>query len=278
MVGIAAAQTATDILGARMTNRSNERQMRANIEYQREFAQHGIRWRVEDAKAAGLHPLYALGAQTPSFSPVMYQDAVGDAVARGGQNIGNAVMRAMDSKQREAQELSLELLRSQIRETDARGLALLSEAARGRQGANEAAPMPPLNVTREGSLEWALSRFPQDRKGIGIGPAPSVEPGDSNFRRDTHQDVTPFWREFHFGNGRIVLPTSSDDPAQALESVNESYALMWAVYQENKARYGQAWADQVANKYFVPDVWQETKRYFRDKYREWRKSDRSGFE
>lgn len=30
---------------------------------QREFAQHGIRWRVEDARAAGLHPLAALGMQ-----------------------------------------------------------------------------------------------------------------------------------------------------------------------------------------------------------------------
>lgn len=30
---------------------------------QREFAKHGVRWRVEDAAAAGLHPLAALGMQ-----------------------------------------------------------------------------------------------------------------------------------------------------------------------------------------------------------------------
>lgn len=44
---------------------------RATEEYEREkeFAQMGIRWKVEDAKAAGLHPLAALGAQTQSYAP-----------------------------------------------------------------------------------------------------------------------------------------------------------------------------------------------------------------
>lgn len=40
-----------------------------NAQLQREFAQHGIRWRVEDARAAGLHPLAALGMQPASASP-----------------------------------------------------------------------------------------------------------------------------------------------------------------------------------------------------------------
>jgi len=44
---------------------------RATEEYEREkeFAQMGIRWKVADAKAAGLHPLAALGAQTHSYAP-----------------------------------------------------------------------------------------------------------------------------------------------------------------------------------------------------------------
>ena len=33
-----------------------------------EMARMGIRWRVEDAKAAGLHPMAALGASTPTYS------------------------------------------------------------------------------------------------------------------------------------------------------------------------------------------------------------------
>lgn len=280
MAAVAAGQAATDILGARMSNRSSERQVRMNIAYQKEFAQHGVRWRVEDAKAAGLHPLYALGAQTPSFSPVMYEDAMGPAVARAGQNIGNAVLRASDESQREAQRLSLELMKSQIAESDARRLGILSEAALNAQSAQAAAPAPKLNVTKEGTLEWAMSRFPQASPGIGIGEPPTVEV-PTKFRSDTvNQELpSPVWREFQIGpNKRIVLPTSKDDPAEALESISESYPLMWAVYQENKARYGQAWADEMAERYYVPDAWTQTKKFFRDKYREWRNSDRSGFE
>lgn len=40
----------------------------ANLKYQREFAQHGIQWRVEDAKRAGLSPLVGAGVSEPSFS------------------------------------------------------------------------------------------------------------------------------------------------------------------------------------------------------------------
>ena len=41
-----------------------------NYAHQKEFAQNGIRWKVEDAKAAGIHPLFALGAQGATFSPI----------------------------------------------------------------------------------------------------------------------------------------------------------------------------------------------------------------
>lgn len=43
---------------------------RDNMEMQREFAKNGVRWRVEDAVAAGLHPLAALGVNPASASPV----------------------------------------------------------------------------------------------------------------------------------------------------------------------------------------------------------------
>lgn len=45
-------------------------QRRSEQDLQREFAQMGIQWRVQDAIAAGVSPLFALGAQTPSYQPV----------------------------------------------------------------------------------------------------------------------------------------------------------------------------------------------------------------
>jgi len=56
------------------------------------FAQKGIQWRAEDAKAAGISKLYALGANTASYSPVSVGGSqVPSAISAAGQNIGRAV-------------------------------------------------------------------------------------------------------------------------------------------------------------------------------------------
>lgn len=109
------------LFGAKSAADANEE----NIRQQRAFAQQGIRWRVADAKAAGIHPLYALGAQTASFAPSSVGDPLGGAISDMGQNIGRAVDaagtrderiagKAMTSLQLERAGLENELLRSQI--------------------------------------------------------------------------------------------------------------------------------------------------------------------
>ena len=52
-------------IGAFGSNKASKR----NAKLQKEFAQHGITWRVNDAKRAGIHPLYAIGAPAFSASP-----------------------------------------------------------------------------------------------------------------------------------------------------------------------------------------------------------------
>lgn len=108
-------------------NQQMERQLAA----QREFAQNGIRWRVEDAKAAGIHPLFALGASLPSASPVTVFDGGTESnmSAQMGQDIGRAIdsMRTpeervgarLEALQLERAELENEFLRSRIRNIDA---------------------------------------------------------------------------------------------------------------------------------------------------------------
>lgn len=72
-------------------------QARKQAHLQKEFAQNGIQWKVEDAKKAGIHPLYALGANTMSYSPT----TVGTDLAGVGQNLG----RAIDSTRTEPQKI-----------------------------------------------------------------------------------------------------------------------------------------------------------------------------
>lgn len=57
---------------------------------QKEFAKNGIQWRVDDARAAGLHPLFALGANTTSYQP----QSVG-SVSTGADGSAEAAMGAM---------------------------------------------------------------------------------------------------------------------------------------------------------------------------------------
>lgn len=72
---------------------TNNAIMQADL--QREFAKNSIRWRVEDAKSAGIHPLAALGNPGISYAPVSVGGgadmSMANAVASAGQDIGRAV-------------------------------------------------------------------------------------------------------------------------------------------------------------------------------------------
>lgn len=62
-----------NVIGSIVTNDSNRQAANENFilnrDLQKEFAQNSIQWRVDDAKKAGIHPLYALGAQGASYTP-----------------------------------------------------------------------------------------------------------------------------------------------------------------------------------------------------------------
>lgn len=79
---------------------SQSRQAESQAELQKEFAKNSIRWRVADAKAAGIHPLAALGAQTHSYAPVVTGDSIGPAMASFGQDLGRAIDSTRTSGER----------------------------------------------------------------------------------------------------------------------------------------------------------------------------------
>lgn len=129
IIGGAIISTTGEIIGGGMSASAQREQMEKNIQLQREFAQNGIRWKVEDARRAGIHPLYALGANTTSFSPVTVGDtSMGSAFANIGQNLGRAISatRTADEREEAMADLALErakleneLLLSQIATTNA---------------------------------------------------------------------------------------------------------------------------------------------------------------
>lgn len=99
MLGPLIAAGAT-LAGSYLSSQSSEANAERNIAMQREFAQNGIRWRVEDARAAGIHPLYAMGAQTHSFAPVSVGNSMGPALASMGQDVGRAINATQTAPER----------------------------------------------------------------------------------------------------------------------------------------------------------------------------------
>lgn len=100
-----------------------------NIALQKEFAQSGIQWRAADAEKAGISKLYALGANTTSYSPVSVgASQVPNAINTAGQHLSRAVAatdtgtgrasQVMQALTTENAALNNELLRSQIRRLD----------------------------------------------------------------------------------------------------------------------------------------------------------------
>lgn len=101
----------TGLFGNKQTNSANasinaaQMQLaREQLEYQKELHKNQIRWRVEDAQKAGLHPMAALGLQSSSFSPVSSSFTPMQAndyswIGDIGQSVGYAAMKAKDKQQ-----------------------------------------------------------------------------------------------------------------------------------------------------------------------------------
>lgn len=143
-----------------------------NYERQKEFAQNQIRWRVADAKAAGLHPLAALGASPLGFSPSFSggipsssdwdYSAMGDAIGKMGQDIGRAVEATATEKERaeaaayQSQARKLDLENKQL-QNDTLRQKIVDNALASAQAMRTQAGQPPamqrLSSTGSGSGE-----------------------------------------------------------------------------------------------------------------------------
>lgn len=117
------------LVGGLLGNQQKSEGQQREIENQKEFAQNGIRWRVEDATRAGVHPNVALGAQGSQYVPVGLGDNdTAASFSAAGQDFSRAIEATRTSPERagayvqatealtlERMGLENELLRAQIR-------------------------------------------------------------------------------------------------------------------------------------------------------------------
>lgn len=264
----AAAQeriNAQNIALARETQSRNEALARetsaANERLQREFAQMGIRWRTEDAKAAGLHPLFALSGGGAAYSPAptithnapVVQASRSEApppqewLGAMGQNLGRALAAAMDPTERMERALRLRLLEAQIGETEARAGAIRSEAAQEAQ--SPTAPIP-TSVNEDGMPITSAIVRPFTERVLHVENLPALvdraraKPDEIVSRRSDAPALTAGthagMREYNLAPGfNVILPYSEEGPGEALENI--SWWQWPAILKLNADHYGTDW-------------------------------------
>lgn len=202
-----------------------------NAELQREFAKHGIQWRMEDAKAAGVHPMYALSGGGAAFSPnPIHVD--GSGPSRSSFNIGGAVERALDNYfkgsgagtvlARGDAVSSIPYQSDDYRwDVDYSGGPRIADV--NLQNLVDVAQYKPVEVLSRRSEDPSLTR--------GDGPGGSVH------------TIAPGFR--------MILPSSpSGGTSEALEALGESWELAYAYVQRNVDEYGVEWLDKAQR--FLP--------------------------
>lgn len=100
------------MFGAGINSATQMKINQENIKMQKEFAQNGIQWKVQDAEKAGIHPAIALGANTYQATPSSVAPDVGSGVSGAFKHFGSAIDSFVEDKEEE-RNLQLENMKLQ---------------------------------------------------------------------------------------------------------------------------------------------------------------------
>ena len=228
---------AGSLLGGSIAAGNSEKVAQMNIDAQREFAQNGIRWKVDDAKKAGIHPLYALGASTQGFSPVSGYGGdygISDAAANLGQGFARAQQAKMTKEEREKQEVrdaiqdmaALEDLNQKRRMNDAQIRLADSEIFRNFALSTNALRKTGLPPAMPGGLGGVIAgqgnSYATGQTTPEISSVVTSEKGTPSVQAGSPPDVR-FYRTL--SGGRAPLPT--EDAGDAMDAALGA-GLQWS--------------------------------------------------
>lgn len=256
------------LIGGRKASKSADANTRAQIAAQERFAQQGIQWRVRDAKAAGLHPLFALGAQVPAFSPVPFDSSSrGQSISDASQHIGRAVAATQTVLERRAAAAQVKLLESQADEQELRTDFLRSQLILETQPGMQTFPVvdPAHDLSPDTQMIPGPNAPPVNQSNIdfmdpGAPFRARAYPSKRAFDLAQNANEFPMWTEFRIGKNHHaqLMGGATGDPSEALESIAESPILMWMTFVRNAQVYGEADAERFMSTYFGKP-WEEVK-------------------
>lgn len=207
----AGASLAGGFLGAA----SSSSAARINAKAQEAYATRGVQMRVKDALAAGVHPLFALGASTTGYTPThvgkdySFVGDAGEKIARG------AVASSLAKEDRALAAIQAKVAESQINSNDAQ-----AAEARSRAFLNLKALRDQPSVLGEG--DDPIVRPYSDAVNFGRTASEDeffrreLVPGDS-LTVTQHAERGGQW--VNFGTGPIWLPRG--DPDQLMSDLQD---------------------------------------------------------
>lgn len=124
IIGGALIGAGANLVGGAVQGASNKKEGKRAWRRTKVLNQNQIQWRVNDAKAAGIHPLAALGMSPIGNAAPATGSVMGDALANAGQTIGSGV--AAYGANKEARAMN----QAALAESQARTAASLAQARR----------------------------------------------------------------------------------------------------------------------------------------------------
>lgn len=210
-----------------LSDKYHNRRAQENAE---KMAQNSIQWRAEDAKAAGIHPLYAMGASTaPSSHQTSNQ--LGSTVASGLSRAGQAIGRhKLDDLQK--QSISGQVTQLDLQNT---GLQIRNERALWEFDALKNANPDPVRDTP--SIDGHDLKNPQRTTGVLklLGYTFVIPKGMTDAQ--TWEDVTGEGGGFVSGVGNAVQMLGYNVVLDILKANNASQEVWDAVTKYGAKTY-----------------------------------------
>lgn len=223
----AIAAIAGSLIGAAATRNAN----RENRLAQERFASEGIQMRVADAKAAGVHPLFALGASTPQYSPTAEPIFQSQDVTRA--------LTQFTPEERAVRAASLEAIKAGAAKDYALAAAADAEAARARQELNQSAPVAsafPVPDPGGANTGWEMSYNGGPYESVTMATQPR-DAAPHPYLTNPNGPASPGFKRWGVpAVGEVILP-EGDNMADSLEGLESMYTA-GAVVAANLAHYG----------------------------------------
>lgn len=211
---------ASSLLGGFMGQNAAKEASDQEWKRQKKVLQNRVQWTVADANAAGIHPIYALGAPPFNYTPAMAGDGgLAAGFANAGQSLSEGIRASADLQQRLNHDMALLQLENQGLQNDMLRTQLRKANSPGSVGGNPAIQRTPwgnMKVTAPGAAQDAQNNYDQLVAAI-IGTLFFDQDVVKNYPKGgSPRQVGEWLRGVIGGSNTLTGPTGPDYPLGAI--------------------------------------------------------------